>query len=62
MIDITIQAPNENALIAALPFARGKDENGVAVWIQYTEDYALDIIRGGVFQSRGASPTYEIGL
>lgn len=44
MNDLYLKATDEAALIEALPFARGEDEQGNAIWIQTTHDYALDIV------------------
>ena len=44
MIDRDLRTNNEQELIDALPFARGFDENGVAIWLTASHDYELNII------------------
>lgn len=43
-IDLFLRAETEAALIAALPFARGPDEDGQPIWLGSGDGYALDLI------------------
>lgn len=42
--DYCLKAADEAAMIAALGFARGKDENGNPIWLLSGPGYVLDII------------------
>jgi hypothetical protein len=44
MTDLSLMAATEAALIAALPFLRGTDADGTAIWITGSHEHALDLI------------------
>lgn len=44
MIDLYLRAADEAELIAALPFARGEDEEGNPLWLAAGDGWALDLI------------------
>lgn len=43
-VDLYLRAADEAALIAALPWARGIDEDGDPIWLTGSHDYALVVI------------------
>ena len=44
MNTLYLKASSEQALIEALPFARGVSQVGESYWISATHEYALDIV------------------
>lgn len=44
MIDLFLRADTEAELIAALPWARGEDEDGGEYWLTAGPGWALDVI------------------
>ena len=46
LIPLSLRATNEQEMIDALPFTRGVDEDGTAIWITSNHEYELNVIGG----------------
>lgn len=59
MIDLYLRAADEAAMIEALPFLRGQDDDGNPAWITSSQTWALDVIgplevTPGIYDEEGA--------